>query len=127
MNVMHVRTWIVCACTFVCAHDAPQDKKDDVQMGIRSTALRFGERTKHWLAAFGTGAVLSLGMAGMMNGQGAAYYAAVAGCAAHIAWQVRTVDLDRPTSCARVFRSNRRVGEMLTAGLLLDCAVAGLL
>ena len=29
-----------------------QDKRDDVQAGIKSTALLFGSRTKEWLSGF---------------------------------------------------------------------------
>ncbi|KAF9279612.1 DEAD (Asp-Glu-Ala-Asp) box polypeptide 59 [Linnemannia elongata] len=34
---------------------AHQDKKDDVKIGVKSTALRFGEKTPEFLAAFSTG------------------------------------------------------------------------
>jgi 4-hydroxybenzoate polyprenyltransferase len=36
----------------------------------------------------------------------------------HLAWQVRTIDLDDPMSCLRRFRSNRELGLLVFAALL---------
>lgn len=35
-----------------------QDKEDDVKVGIKSTALKFGESTKEWITGF---AIASIG------------------------------------------------------------------
>ena len=44
---------------------AHQDKHDDIVVGIKSTALLFGENTKLWLAGF---AVSSIGFLGLTGG-----------------------------------------------------------
>jgi 4-hydroxybenzoate polyprenyltransferase len=36
----------------------------------------------------------------------------------HLAWQVRTLDLDDPTSCLARFRSNRELGLLVCLALL---------
>ena len=41
------------------AHVTLQDKVDDAQVGIKSTALLFGSRTKAWLSGF---AALNVGL-----------------------------------------------------------------
>lgn len=46
-----------------------QDKTDDIMIGVKSTALRFGENTKPWLTGFGTAAVAGLGLAGYLADQ----------------------------------------------------------
>lgn len=46
------------------AHLICQDKEDDMKVGVKSTALRFGNATKPWLAVFGTGCVTCLTLAG---------------------------------------------------------------
>ncbi|OZJ03608.1 hypothetical protein BZG36_03699 [Bifiguratus adelaidae] len=102
---------------------AHQDKKDDVQVGVKSTALRFGEKTPQWLAAFSTSFVSLTALAGYMNGQGLPFYAvSVAGTAAHLAWQLRTVQYDDPKSCWRIFASHQQTGTILWSGIVLDTA-----
>eukprot|EP00124_Ichthyophonus_hoferi_P004619 Ihof_evm2s531 gene=Ihof_evmTU2s531 len=43
---------------------AHQDKKDDVMVGVKSTALRFGDNSKIWLTGFGTSSIGLLALAG---------------------------------------------------------------
>lgn len=97
-----------------------QDKADDVKAGIRSTALTFGPRTKPYCAGFGAGAAALAAAAGAAAGCGPAYYAGVAACAAHLAWQVGAVDLDNPADCQAKFVSNAWYGAALFAGILAD-------
>ena len=42
-----------------------QDKEDDVKVGVKSTALRFGENAKLWLTGFGTASVGLLALSGL--------------------------------------------------------------
>lgn len=43
---------------------ALQDKEDDVKVGVKSTALRFGDSTKKWITGFGIMCIASLVLAG---------------------------------------------------------------
>lgn len=97
-----------------------QDKADDVKAGIRSTALTFGPRTKAYCAGFGAASTALLAAAGAATGAGPAYYAGVAACAAHLGWQVGTVDLDSPADCHAKFVSNAWFGALLFSGILAD-------
>lgn len=65
-----------------------QDKVDDVLLGIKSTAIKFGDNTKLWLSGFGTSMVGGLVLSGMSCGIGWPYYASVAAVASHLASQV---------------------------------------
>lgn len=65
-----------------------QDKADDVKVGIKSTALTFGEHTKAYLTAFSGANLGLLALTGHMAGCGAPYYAGLAAGAAQLAWQV---------------------------------------
>ena len=47
---------------------AHQDREDDLLIGIKSTALLFGENTRPMLAGFYAGAVVLIGAAGLMAG-----------------------------------------------------------
>src|SRR6202034_3694255 len=53
-------SWVICYDT-IYAH---QDREDDALIGIKSTALLFGERTKPMLALFYALAVILVGAAG---------------------------------------------------------------
>ena len=108
---------------------AHQDKEDDEVLGLKSTALRFGEATKPWLVAFYCGAtVLWLG-AGYLAGAGFIAAAALASVAAHFAWQIRTLDMSDPHNCL-VRLPVQLHGRMAAGGRSCDadgvgCAVAG--
>ena len=103
--------------------DRSQDKRDDVHAGVRSTALRLGDRTGVFLAACSGGTLVGLGIAGA--GLHPTFYLALAAAGGHLAWQVRTVDLADRADCLRKFQSNRDVGAIVFAGVLLGKVCAG--
>lgn len=41
-----------------------QDKEDDMKVGVKSTALRFGDSTKEWVTGFGIACISSLALSG---------------------------------------------------------------
>ncbi len=99
---------------------AHQDREDDALIGIKSTALLFGTRTKPVLAAFYAAAVLLIGLAGLFAGAGLVFAAGLALFAAHLGWQVRRLDIADPALCLVVFKSNRDAGLVLFAAIVLD-------
>lgn len=100
---------------------AHQDKKDDIKIGVKSTALRFGEKTNNWLALFSGTFVSMTALAGYMNGQGLPFYTlSVLGTAAHLAWQLKTVDYNNPADCWSKFKSNTWTGGLLCSGIITD-------
>ncbi|XP_003129405.2 4-hydroxybenzoate polyprenyltransferase, mitochondrial [Sus scrofa] len=98
---------------------AHQDKKDDALIGLKSTALRFREDTKQWLSGFSVAMLGALSLVGVNSDQTAPYYIALAAVGAHLAHQVYTLDIHRPEDCWDKFTSNRTVGLMLFAGIVL--------
>ena len=66
----------------------PQDKVDDVLLDIKSTALKFGDKTNLYLSGFGTSMIASLIASGIMAGQTWPYYTAVGLVGGHLATQV---------------------------------------
>jgi 4-hydroxybenzoate polyprenyltransferase len=101
---------------------AHQDSEDDALIGIKSTALLFGDRTKPMLALFFTAAVVLIGIAGYLAGAGLIFWLALAAFAGHLAWQIRRLDIADPDLCLVLFKSNRDAGLILFAGLLLAAA-----
>jgi 4-hydroxybenzoate polyprenyltransferase len=99
---------------------AHQDTEDDALIGIKSTALLFGARTRPALVVFYGLAVVLIGMALAASG---ARWPAVIGLvafAAHLVWQIVRLDISDPALCLRIFKSNRDAGLLLFAGLLID-------
>jgi 4-hydroxybenzoate polyprenyltransferase len=101
---------------------AHQDREDDALIGIKSTALLFGERTRPMLALFYTLAVLVIGAAAGAAGAGPVFALGLLAFAAHLGWQVVRLDIADPDGCLALFKSNRDAGLILFAGLLLDAA-----
>jgi 4-hydroxybenzoate polyprenyltransferase len=102
---------------------AHQDREDDMMIGIKSTALLFGERTAPMLAAFYAGAVVLIAAAGLMAGGGVIFMLGVIAFAAHLAWQVMRLDVNDSAHCLKQFRSNRDAGLILFAAMLVDAVV----
>ncbi|HLH93147.1 MAG TPA: 4-hydroxybenzoate octaprenyltransferase [Xanthobacteraceae bacterium] len=101
---------------------AHQDTEDDALIGVKSTALLFGDRTKPMLALFYAIAVALIGIAGYMAGGGIVFAIGLAAFAAHLAWQVVRLDIADPDVCLTVFKSDRDAGLVLFAGMILDAA-----
>lgn len=102
---------------------AHQDKEDDALLGLKSTALKFGERTKPWLALFYGVTFILVASAGWLAGAGPAFGLGMAAIAAHMAWQISTLDITDANNCLTRFRSNRDLGAVVFAVLVLDMAV----
>jgi 4-hydroxybenzoate polyprenyltransferase len=102
---------------------AHQDREDDALIGIKSTALLFGARTKPMLALFYALAVILIGAAGFAAGAGAVFALGLFTFAAHLAWQIVRLDIADPDRCLALFKSDRNAGLILFAGLLLDAAL----
>ncbi|XP_042524376.1 4-hydroxybenzoate polyprenyltransferase, mitochondrial [Dipodomys spectabilis] len=98
---------------------AHQDKKDDVLIGLKSTALLFRENTKQWLSGFSVAMLGALSLVGVNSSQTAPYYTALAAVGAHLAHQIYTLDIHSPADCWHKFVSNRTVGMILFLGIIL--------
>jgi len=98
---------------------AHQDKEDDARIGVKSAALALGPRTRPFLFAFYAAATLLWCAAGAAAGLGVAFWVLLVTAAAQLAWQSARVDSDDPADCLRKFRSNRGVGWLIFAGIVV--------
>ena len=96
---------------------AHQDRADDAKIGVKSTALRFGSRSRLWLQGFVITSVTLMGLAVILahSPQRSVFslLVALAGVWAygwHLAWQLRRLNTDDPVSCRATFLSNRDAG-----------------
>lgn len=98
---------------------AHQDKEDDLKVGIKSTALRFGDQTQIWLSGFGVACISCLTLSGFNADVGWPFYAVMTTAAGHLAWQILTVDISSRADCNRKFVSNKWFGALVFSGILL--------
>jgi len=104
---------------------AHQDKEDDVRIGVKSSALALGARTRPWLFVFYAAAGALWAGAGASAGLAWPYYLGVGLAALQMAWQAARVAIDDPEDCLAKFRSNRLVGWALLLGAIAAHRIAG--
>ena len=96
------------------------DREDDLKIGVRSTAILFGDSDRHIIAALQAMTLLALYLAGRMLHMGAWYGAGlIAGALffVHHLWLIRARDR---ASCFRAFLNNNYFGMSVFIGILLN-------
>ncbi len=123
--------WLYLGCiAWTIGYDtiyAHQDKEDDLSLGLKSTALKFGEQSKSWIWGFYIAALILWGIAAWQSDAGIITLLALSVVALHLGWQVTTLDINNSDNCLQRFRANRTVGLVLFAGLVLDLLVMGMI
>jgi 4-hydroxybenzoate polyprenyltransferase len=104
---------------------AHQDAEDDALIGVKSTALLFGARTRPALVVFYGLAVGLIGAALALASARWPAWTGLAAFAAHLVWQIRRLEINDPALCLRIFKSNRDAGLLLFLGLLADAVMRG--
>ena len=100
------------------------DRPWDVKVGIKSTAILFGDQDRLMIGILQAAFVVCLVMTGRQLELGPAWYSGVAvatGLLGWQQWQIRERDLD---ACFAAFRGNNLVGLAVFAGLLVDRTLA---
>jgi 4-hydroxybenzoate polyprenyltransferase len=113
--------WAAAFC-WILGYDtiyAHQDREDDAMVGIGSTALRWGERTRPFLAACYGAMLALLALAGWVGGLSWLYLPALLLPAAVLARQVVRLDIHDPALCLRLFQSNREAGLAVALAFLI--------
>ncbi|WP_439500688.1 4-hydroxybenzoate octaprenyltransferase [Aminobacter ciceronei] len=96
------------------------DVADDTRLGLKSTAILFGNNGKACIALFYALTIASWAVGGWLLGMSMPYAVGMVIVAAHLAWQAWRIDLERPELNYRLFLSN-----ILTGVLLAGAAFAG--
>jgi 4-hydroxybenzoate polyprenyltransferase len=98
---------------------AHQDREDDALVGIRSSALRLGDKTRPFLILCYGLTMALLALAGWLAGLAPWYLLGLALPGAMLARQVIQLDIADPALCLRLFKANRDVGLAIAAAFLL--------
>lgn len=100
---------------------AHQDKKDDEKIGIKSTALAFGNKTKEILRYLYKISIFSIALAGLNANLNVMFFIILFFGFFNLSQQIDNVDLDSPDDCLRKFKSNFAYGIMIFFGFAIGC------
>ena len=98
---------------------AHQDKADDILLGVKSTALKFGDHSKLWISAFYVISLILFGVSGHIVSLAWPFFGGIIICAFQLVWQIKTLDIDDPKNCLRRFKSNRDFGLILFVAIIV--------
>ncbi|AMW34688.1 4-hydroxybenzoate octaprenyltransferase [Haematospirillum jordaniae] len=97
---------------------AHQDREEDRMVGIGSSALALGERTKPAVAVFYGMALFLFTLSAALAGVSWLFYPCLVPALWHAARQVHQLDIDDPSGCLAVFQSNREFGWLVLGACL---------
>lgn len=98
---------------------AHQDRSDDVAIGVRSTAILFGDQTIPILNAFAAVSISCIGAAGYLSGLAWPFYVGLGAGAGQLAWQINTAKLNDTANLQARFRSNKWFGAIISSSVLV--------
>ncbi|MBP6019419.1 MAG: 4-hydroxybenzoate octaprenyltransferase [Burkholderiaceae bacterium] len=94
------------------------DVRDDTQLGLRSTALKFRDKGKAWISGFYVATMVLWLYAGVALGMSWPYYLVMVLIGLHFAWQMWVFNLTRPDLNFMLFRANIWVGVLMIIAAL---------
>ena len=127
-NRAPVEAWLLFAATVVWAvvsdtMYAMVDRKDDLKVGIKSTAIAFGSRDRLVIGALQFVMLAMLVWVGLRAERGALYFAGLAVTGGLFLYQQYLIRERDPGSCFRAFLNNNYVGMSVFIGLFVDYLV----
>ena len=121
--------WLMFTATvlWATAYDtmyAMVDREDDLALGIKSTAILFGDSDRHIIGIIQGMLLVCLLMIGHQAGLGPFYYAGVLVAAGLAVYQQQLIRYREREGCFRAFLNNNWFGAVVFAGMLLDYMVS---
>ena len=96
------------------------DRKDDLRIGVKSTAILFGNADRVIVAVMQAMVLFALWLAGDEAGCGPWYRAGLAAAALFFAYEQWLIRAREPDACFRAFDNNHFVGMAVFVGIALD-------
>ena len=96
------------------------DRDDDLKIGVRSTAILFGDSDRHIIAVLQIMTLLSLYLVGGMIHMGYWYYSGLGAGALFFVYQLWLIRAREPEGCFRAFLNNNYFGMAVFIGILLQ-------
>lgn len=98
---------------------AYQDIEDDLKIGVRSTAIKFGKQGKKILIILNFLMFFGFISVGIINYVDLFYYLMVLIACGYLLLKVINCDFDDPKSCLEVFKSNSNFGLMVLIAMMV--------
>lgn len=115
--------WLLFAATWmwIVAYDtmyAMADREDDLQIGVKSTAIFFGQYDKIIVASLQMMALVLLVMAGIIAKFGVMFFASLVIAAMLMGYQQYLIRQRQPMHCFKAFLNNAIVGGIIFLGVV---------
>ena len=127
-NTLNRFTWLVFIANvlWTVAYDtiyAMVDRNDDLKVGIKSTAILFGDHDRLIVGLLQGLTLVVLFMVGEQNGRGVWFNLGLVGMAALFVYQQHLIRHRERQDCFRAFLNNNWAGFAVFIGLVIDYAV----
>lgn len=99
---------------------AMADRDDDLRVGVKSTAILFGNADVFIVSLLMIALVLALALAGRMAGLGPWYFGTLLAATTLLLYERRLIAGREPASCFRAFLHCHLFGAVVFAGVVLD-------
>ena len=96
------------------------DREDDLRVGVKSSAILFGDADRFFVGASQVAVLAVLLLAGRQAGLGAFHATATAAGAALFVYQQYLIRNREPAACFKAFLNNNWVGAVVFAGIVAD-------
>jgi 4-hydroxybenzoate polyprenyltransferase len=96
------------------------DREDDARIGVKSTAILFGEADRLIIAAMMAMMLFALTLAGREAGLGHWYHGGLIAAGILFLYELWLIRRREPDACFRAFNNNHYVGMVVFIGLALD-------
>ena len=96
------------------------DREDDLRVGVKSSAILFGDADRFFTGASQIALLAVLVLAGRQAGLGPLHAIATAAAALLFAYQQYLIRNREPAACFRAFLNNNWVGAVVFAGIVAD-------
>ena len=96
------------------------DREDDLQVGVKSTAILFGDADRLIIGLLQLAMFAGLLLVGSQLSLGYTYYMGLVFAAGFAIWHQWLIHSREPRQCFRAFLSNNRLGLLIFIGLVLE-------
>jgi 4-hydroxybenzoate polyprenyltransferase len=101
------------------------DREDDLRVGIKSTAILFGNADRLMIGVLQISATLTLLLLGQRLNLGLSYHLGILCCFALFGYQQYLIRQRKADLCFKAFLNNVWVGFSLFAGVVMDTMLDG--
>lgn len=128
-NTLPKEIWLIYIANLLwtIAYDsyyAMSDREDDLKIGVKSTAIVFGEADRPIILFLQICALLCLALVGQHFSLGWYFYAGLIGAAACFAWEFHSTRARDAESALKAFLHNHWAGCVIFVGIVTDYALA---